>query len=52
MLAYFKNYEEEKKRVIVHGISSPLGYKDKTEEETKTMRETDLDITISKRIKI
>lgn len=33
-----KNYEEEKKRVIAHGILHLCGYKDKTEEEKKTMR--------------
>ena len=33
-----KNYEEEKKRVIAHGILHLCGYKDKTEEEQKTMR--------------
>ena len=33
-----KNYEEEKKRVIAHGILHLCGYKDKTEEEQRTMR--------------
>ena len=33
-----KNYEEEKKRVIAHGILHLCGYKDKTEEQQKTMR--------------
>lgn len=33
-----KNYEEEKKRVIAHGILHLCGYKDKTEEEQITMR--------------
>ena len=33
-----KNYEEEKKRVIAHGILHLCGYKDKTEEEQNTMR--------------
>ena len=33
-----KNYEEEKKRVIAHGILHLCGYKDKTEEEQKPMR--------------
>ena len=33
-----KNYEEEKKRVIAHGILHLCGYKDKTEEEQKKMR--------------
>ena len=33
-----KNYEEEKKRVIAHGVLHLCGYKDKTEEEQKTMR--------------
>ena len=33
-----KNYEEEKKRVTAHGILHLCGYKDKTEEEQKTMR--------------
>ena len=36
-----KNYEEEKKRVIAHGILHLCGYKDKTEEEQKTMRATE-----------
>ena len=33
-----KNYEEEKKRVIAHGILHLCGYKDKTKKEKKTMR--------------
>ncbi len=33
-----KNYEEETRRVIAHGILHLCGYKDKTEEEQKTMR--------------
>ena len=33
-----KIYEEEKKRVIAHGILHLCGYKDKTEEEQKKMR--------------
>ena len=33
-----KNYEEEKKRVIAHGILHLCGYKDKTEEQQKEMR--------------
>lgn len=34
-----KNYEEEKKRVIAHGVLHLCGYKDKTEEQQKEMRE-------------
>jgi len=30
--------EEELKRVMIHGVMHYLGYKDKTEEEKKTMR--------------
>ena len=33
-----KNYEEEKKRVIAHGILHLCGYKDKTEEQQNEMR--------------
>ncbi len=33
-----KNYEEEKKRVIAHGVLHLCGYKDKTEEQQKLMR--------------
>ena len=33
-----KNYEEEKKRVIAHGILHLCGYKDKTVKEQKEMR--------------
>ncbi|WP_370899070.1 rRNA maturation RNase YbeY [Chryseobacterium gossypii] len=33
-----KNYEEELKRVLAHGILHLCGYKDKTEEEEKEMR--------------
>ena len=33
-----KNYEEEKKRVIAHGILHLCGYKDKTDEQQKEMR--------------
>lgn len=33
-----KNYNEEKKRVIAHGILHLCGYKDKTEEQQKLMR--------------
>lgn len=33
-----KNYEEEKKRVIAHGVLHLCGYKDKTEEQKKIMR--------------
>ena len=33
-----KNYEEEKKRVIAHGVLHLCGYKDKTEEQQKEMR--------------
>ena len=33
-----KNYEEEKKRVIAHGILHLCGYKNKTEEQQKIMR--------------
>ena len=33
-----KNYEEEKKRVIAHGVIHLCGYKDKTEEQQKIMR--------------
>lgn len=33
-----KNYEEEKKRVIAHGVLHLCGYKDKTEEQQKIMR--------------
>ena len=31
-------FEKELKRVIIHGILHLIGYKDKSEEETKTMR--------------
>jgi rRNA maturation RNase YbeY len=34
-----KNYEEELRRVLAHGILHLCGYKDKTEEEEKQMRE-------------
>ncbi|GEN75599.1 rRNA maturation RNase YbeY [Chryseobacterium hagamense] len=34
----FKNYEEELRRVLAHGILHLCGYKDKTEEEEKQMR--------------
>lgn len=44
-----KNYEEEKKRVIAHGILHLCGYKDKTEEEQKTMRaKEDFYLSLSK----
>jgi len=33
-----KDYEEELKRVLAHGILHLAGYKDKTEEEEKEMR--------------
>ncbi len=33
-----KNYEEELKRVLAHGILHLCGYKDKTEEEEQLMR--------------
>jgi probable rRNA maturation factor len=33
-----KNYEEELKRVLAHGILHLCGYKDKTEKEEKEMR--------------
>ncbi|KMQ66611.1 rRNA maturation factor [Chryseobacterium angstadtii] len=33
-----KDYEEELKRVLAHGILHLSGYKDKTEEEEKEMR--------------
>ncbi|WP_292011059.1 rRNA maturation RNase YbeY [Chryseobacterium sp.] len=33
-----KNYEEELKRVLAHGILHLCGYKDKTREEEKEMR--------------
>lgn len=33
-----KNYEEEKKRVIAHGVLHLCGYKDKTDEQQKEMR--------------
>ncbi|MDH6251614.1 putative rRNA maturation factor [Chryseobacterium sp. H1D6B] len=33
-----KNYEEELRRVLAHGILHLIGYKDKTEEEEKQMR--------------
>ena len=33
-----KNYEEEKKRVIAHGVLHLCGYKDKSEEQQKIMR--------------
>ncbi|MBB4806927.1 rRNA maturation RNase YbeY [Chryseobacterium defluvii] len=33
-----KNYEEELRRVLAHGILHLCGYKDKTEEEEKEMR--------------
>ncbi|WP_294301336.1 rRNA maturation RNase YbeY [uncultured Chryseobacterium sp.] len=34
-----KNYEEELRRVLAHGILHLCGYKDKTEEEEQQMRE-------------
>lgn len=34
-----KNYEEELRRVLAHGILHLCGYKDKTEAEEKQMRE-------------
>ncbi len=33
-----KNYEEEKRRVVAHGVLHLCGYKDKTEEQQKEMR--------------
>jgi probable rRNA maturation factor len=42
-------FEKELKRVIIHGILHLIGYKDKSEEETKTMRSKEnfyLEITI------
>lgn len=33
-----KNYEEELRRVLAHGILHLCGYKDKTEEEERQMR--------------
>lgn len=33
-----KNYEEELRRVLAHGVLHLCGYKDKTEEEEKEMR--------------
>ncbi len=33
-----KNYEEELRRVLAHGILHLCGYKDKTEEEVQLMR--------------
>jgi rRNA maturation RNase YbeY len=33
-----RNYEEELRRVLAHGILHLCGYKDKTEEEEKQMR--------------
>ncbi len=33
-----KNYEQELRRVLAHGILHLCGYKDKTEEEIKEMR--------------
>ena len=33
-----KNYEEELRRVLAHGILHLCGYKDKTEDEEKKMR--------------
>ena len=33
-----KDYQEELRRVLAHGILHLTGYKDKTEEEEKTMR--------------
>lgn len=33
-----KNYEEEKRRVIAHGVLHLCGFKDKTEEQQKEMR--------------
>lgn len=33
-----RNYEEELRRVLAHGILHLCGYKDKTEEEEKEMR--------------
>ena len=32
------SFEEELKRVMIHGVMHYMGYKDKTEEEKKTMR--------------
>lgn len=34
----YKDYEEELRRVLAHGILHLCGYKDKTEEEEKEMR--------------
>ena len=38
-LAFEVSFEEELKRVIVHGILHYCGYKDKTEDDTVLMRE-------------
>jgi rRNA maturation RNase YbeY len=37
-LIFAVSFEKELKRVIIHGILHLIGYKDKSEEETKTMR--------------
>ena len=42
-----KNYEEELRRVLAHGILHLCGYKDKTEEEEQLMRNKE-DFYISK----
>lgn len=44
-----KNYEEELRRVLAHGILHLCGYKDKTEEEEQLMRSTE-DFYIAKYI--
>ncbi len=36
---YAKDFDEELKRVIIHGILHLLNFKDKTEDESKLMRE-------------
>ncbi|CEJ67868.1 rRNA maturation RNase YbeY [Chryseobacterium oranimense] len=42
-----RDYEEELKRVLAHGILHLAGYKDKTEEEEKEMRRME-DLYLSK----
>lgn len=44
-----KNYEEELRRVLAHGILHLCGYKDKTEEEEQLMRSKE-DLYIAKYI--
>lgn len=48
-LIFVVPFEQELKRVIIHGVLHLIGYKDKSEEEVKTMRSKE-DFYLSKLI--